>query len=91
MSVRCYEQDKAVIYEVADDGCGMDPEVKAKAFNMFFTTKGADGTGLGLLGTRRTVQEHGGHIEVESEKGKGSVFRIILPRDRLPAVSGGGG
>ena len=84
--VRTFEKDEAVVYEVTDDGCGMDYEVKRKVFTTFFTTKGLGGTGLGLLTTRKIVQEHGGRIELESEPGQGTTFRIVLPRDRLPSL-----
>lgn len=83
--MRTFEKDGALVFEVEDDGCGMDYEVKRKVFTTFFTTKGLGGTGLGLLTTRKIVQEHGGRIELESEPGKGTTFRIVLPRDRLPA------
>ncbi|MBI5532416.1 MAG: PAS domain-containing protein [Deltaproteobacteria bacterium] len=82
--VRTLEKDNTVMYEVVDNGCGMDYDVKRKAFTTFFTTKGLGGTGLGLLTTRRIVQEHGGRITVESEVGKGTTFRVLLPRGRLP-------
>jgi len=82
--IKTIEKDGSIIYEVVDDGCGMDYEVKNKVFTSFFTTKGLGGTGLGLLMTKKIVQEHGGKIELETEPGKGTTFRIILPRDRLP-------
>jgi len=82
--VRVMEKDGAVIFEVEDDGCGMDYEVKQKVFTNFFTTKGSGGTGLGLLTTKKIVHEHGGQIHLESEAGEGTVFRIQLPLDRLP-------
>ena len=81
------ESDGALVYEVSDNGCGMDYEVKTKIFTTFFTTKGAGGTGLGLLTTRKIVQEHGGKILLESDQGKGTKFRIVLPRERLPVVT----
>ncbi len=81
------EAGGALIYEVADNGCGMDYEVKNRIFTTFFTTKGAGGTGLGLLTTRKIVQEHGGKILLESDPGQGTRFRIVLPRDRLPVVT----
>ena len=71
-------------FEVADTGCGMDYEVKQKAFTSFFTTKERGGTGLGLLLTRKIVQQHGGSIVLESEEGEGTTFRLEFPRDRLP-------
>ena len=84
VTIRVDETDGVITYEVADTGCGMDYEVKCKVFTTFFSTKGLGGTGLGLLVTRKIVNEHGGRIEVESTPGKGSVFRIDLPRHRLP-------
>lgn len=74
-----------LVYEVADDGCGMDYDVQRKVFSSFFSTKASGkGTGLGLLTTRKVVQQHGGTVSFESEEGRGSVFRIELYRDRLP-------
>lgn len=84
ITVRCMERDGAIIFEVADTGCGMDYEIKKKAFTNFFTTKGSSGTGLGLLVTRKITQEHGGKIQFESTAGEGSLFRLIFPRNRLP-------
>ena len=64
----------------------MDYEVKKKVFTTFFTTKGLGGTGIGLLMTKKIVQEHGGMIDLESKPGQGSTFRIRLPRNRLPKI-----
>ncbi len=69
--------------QVTDNGTGMDYEIKKKIFTTFFTTKGGEGTGLGLLTTRKLVQEHGGKIIVESKKGEGSRFIMEFPRKRL--------
>lgn len=68
-----------VIFEVSDDGVGMDEETKTKVFSSFFSTKGSKGTGLGLLVTSKIVQEHGGEISFESEPGEGTTFTISLP------------
>ncbi len=68
-----------VIYRVSDNCGGMDPEVKKKIFQGFFTTKGSRGTGIGLMLTRKIVEAHNGRIEVTSHKGRGSVFTIFLP------------
>ena len=85
--LRTREDGGDLIFEVIDNGCGMDWEVKGKVFTTFFTTKGGKGTGLGLLTTRKIVQEHGGRIDVESTAGKGTVFRIRLPRKRLETLA----
>lgn len=82
--VRTFEEAGNINYEIIDNGCGMDYEVKKKVFTSFFTTKGLGGSGLGLLMTKKIVQEHGGRIELHSEPGEGTVFRITLPRKRLP-------
>jgi PAS domain S-box-containing protein len=82
--IRCREENNCLIFEVVDEGSGMDYEIKQKVFTNFFTTKGSGGTGLGLLLTRKIVQEHGGKITVESTPGEGSLFRLVFPRDRLP-------
>jgi len=83
--LRTREESGELVFEVTDNGCGMDAEVKSRVFTTFFTSK-TGGTGLGLLTTRKIVQEHGGRIEVESRAGEGTTFRIRLPRKRLEAI-----
>jgi signal transduction histidine kinase len=72
--------------EVEDDGIGMDEATCEKIFTQYFSTKGTDGTGLGLMVVHEIVKEHGGRIEVLSAPGKGSSFRIILPLQQLKGL-----
>jgi signal transduction histidine kinase len=67
---------------VIDRGSGIGPAQIGSIFNPFFTTK-AQGVGLGLAIVSKIVDEHGGKIAVESEPGKGSVFRVLLPMEPL--------
>jgi signal transduction histidine kinase len=78
--VRTRREGDEVVAEVEDNGVGMDEGVRARLFEPFFTTKPAErGTGIGLSICYAIVQNHGGRIEVESEAGKGTTFRVRLP------------
>ncbi len=66
---------------VIDNGPGIPPDKLAWIFEPFNTTKGIRGTGLGLAVTKRIVYEHRGRIRVESKRGQGTVFRVLLPAD----------
>jgi CheY-like chemotaxis protein len=69
-----------VVVEVRDTGRGISPEIRARIFDPFFTTKAAgEGTGLGLWICQGILATLGGQIAVESEEGRGSVFRVTLP------------
>jgi signal transduction histidine kinase/CheY-like chemotaxis protein len=68
-----------VVIKVVDTGVGMYPEVRSRIFDPFFTTKGKTGLGLGLAVSFGIIRRHGGNIEVESQYGKGTEFRITLP------------
>jgi hypothetical protein len=86
------EEDGELTIEVVDDGIGIAPENVARIYDPFFTTKGVGrGTGLGLAVSYGIVQEHSGHISVESAPGRGTTFRVSLPtagaRQRLQAAS----
>jgi len=73
------ESDGALTFQLSDNGCGMSQAVQEKITAGFFSTKGAKGTGLGLLITQKIVQGHGGTVCVDSESGRGSTFTICLP------------
>jgi PAS domain S-box-containing protein len=84
-------EDHSLAIEVSDSGMGIAPENVAKIYDPFYTTKGVGrGTGLGLAVSYGIVQEHSGHISVESNPGRGTTFRITLPaahaRVQLQAV-----
>jgi PAS domain S-box-containing protein len=66
-------------FEVSDSGAGMSEEVQQKLFTSFFSTKGHRGTGLGLMVTRKLIEEHQGKIEVKSRLNEGTVFNVRLP------------
>jgi signal transduction histidine kinase len=71
-----------VIFEIEDNGIGMDRETREKAFSLFFSSKGAGGTGLGLFIANKIAQAHGGSISVTSEEGMGSHFIVELLKKR---------
>jgi two-component system cell cycle sensor histidine kinase/response regulator CckA len=80
-------EDLAMI-EVSDSGIGMAPKIQAQIFDPFFTTKApGKGTGLGLPTLKATVEEGGGRLEVDSEPGQGSRFRILLPVHSMDEIS----
>jgi PAS domain S-box-containing protein len=80
IAVRSNDDDQ--VLEVADNGCGIPPEAQSHLFDPFFTTKDVDqGSGLGLWICHNVVTAHGGKLEVNSEAGTGTTFRVVLPRN----------
>lgn len=73
-------EDKKVWIEIEDSGPGIPEDLQDKIFQPFFTTKSnQNGSGLGLASVWKTIQAHGGDIDIKSEEGKGSNFRICMP------------
>ena len=77
-----------VAVEVCDTGLGMDADTRRRCLEPFFTTKGERGTGLGLAMVYGIVRRHAGEIEIESEPGVGTTFRLIFPAVTDPAPAG---
>ena len=77
--VECDTEAERVRVIVGDNGEGMAPETIAEIFNLFVSTKGARGTGLGLTVSRKILREHGGDIRVTSRPGEGSTFVLEFP------------
>ena len=77
------EKDNVIKFEISDNGLGMDEEVVRKLFTSFFSTKGHRGTGLGLMVTRKLIEEHNGSIEVNSQPGKGTTVIVRLPYQKI--------
>jgi two-component system, NtrC family, sensor histidine kinase HydH len=75
-------QPQEVVLDLIDAGTGMTPEVLAKAFRPFYSTR-SGGTGLGLPTTRKIIESHGGAIEVQSEVGRGTKFTIHFPAAKI--------
>jgi len=84
ISVSCrYDLARSeTIIQVNDNGSGLDQEVMDHLFELFHSSKGNRGTGLGLAVTKKIIEEHDGTIEVKSEHGVGTVFTITLPSDQ---------
>ncbi len=81
VEITLIESEKSIIVNISDTGCGIDPFfLKHDLFKPYMTTKGLSGMGLGAYQSRLYARELGGDIVVVSEKGKGSIFRLILPK-----------
>lgn len=81
-------EGEEVVYEVSDNGPGVDEEARDRLFAGFFTTKGDRGTGIGLMSARKLAEAMGGSIVVDSRPGEGARFSLRLPREPLPRRPG---
>lgn len=80
VKIECNGNPDHVLFKVSDNGLGMDQETREKVFSLFFSSKGAQGTGLGLFVANQIVTKHGGDIQIESAPDHGTVFTLRLPR-----------
>jgi len=89
ITVRTLAPDADTVrFEIEDDGCGVAEELRERIFDPFFTTKDVGkGTGLGLAITFGVISRHGGRIQLESEEGRGTCFRVDLPIKFTPGAA----
>ncbi len=86
--VRAYLEGEEAVVEVTDTGMGIEPEVMEKITDPFFTTKGPEGSGLGLSIARKVISRHGGSLEFTSEPGQGTSVKVKLPVGARPGDFG---
>ncbi|MEW6668166.1 MAG: response regulator [Thermodesulfobacteriota bacterium] len=82
-------EGSVLVFEIMDNGIGMEPETKNNMFSLYFSSKGSRGTGIGLFVANQVIRQHQGRITVDSEFGKGTKVRVALPSGRLDAGNHG--
>ena len=80
LSLKGHEDANWVVTSIKDSGPGIKRTDIGHLFEAYFTTKGSDGTGMGLFLTRQVIKAHGGSIDVKTEEGQGTEFIIRLPK-----------
>jgi PAS domain S-box-containing protein len=75
-----YQQGRHLVFDVADNGIGMDQDTQDKIFTPFYTSSSGHGTGLGLFFTHKILRQQGGRIELETTLGQGSRFRVYVTK-----------
>jgi PAS domain S-box-containing protein len=88
VALRAAASDGGVRFEIEDNGIGMERETRERAFTLFFSSKGSEGTGLGLFIANRIARAHGGGIRLESAVDRGTKFIVTLPRARTGSAAG---
>jgi len=80
ITMRCHQDKRGgTVFEVEDDGVDIPEDMSDKVFEDFFSTKGTEGTGVGLLVVQKVVHEHGGTVSFKSRPGEGTTFHIVIP------------
>ncbi len=83
---RVQQNARQVIFEIQDNGIGMDQETYENLFTLFFSSKGNKGTGLGLFIADKVIDQHGGKINVESKAGHGTKFTVSIPKTTMTST-----
>jgi PAS domain S-box-containing protein len=78
LTLRAFATSNAAVLEVQDNGAGIPPEIRAKIFNLYFTTR-KSGSGIGLALTYRAMQLHNGALELDTDAAQGATFRFVFP------------
>jgi histidine kinase len=87
ITIRAIDAPDSLVLSVEDTGAGIPPELREKIFDPFFSTKPSSGTGLGLGMAKKIASLYGGAIEIDSEVGQGTTFRIVFPKERQEAFA----
>jgi len=92
ITLRCRKNgDDSTLFQVADNGPGISENMNARVFEDFFSTKGTEGTGIGLLVAQKVAEDHGGKVTFTSKPGKGTTFTVTIPtaasRTDLPVAN----
>jgi signal transduction histidine kinase len=82
ISLEINEENNHILFEISDNGIGMDRETREKATSMFFSSKGAGGTGLGLFIANKIAEAHGGNMKIISEEGEGCKFIVKMLKNK---------
>ena len=86
ITLKVKQDNRHIIFDVADNGLGMDSDTSEKIFTPFFSLKGEKGTGLGLFISNKIIDQHGGEIIVKSKLRQGTLFRIKIPKMQSESV-----